>query len=275
MSNATLAAGPLIVFRSLFVYKNLIWQMTKRDVAGRYRGSVFGLLWSFFNPILLMIVYTFVFRTIMRVRWGEGVGGEGGDFAVILFAGMLTHSLLAECAIKAPGLVVMNVNYVKRVVFPLEILPWVSMGSALFHTLVNIAVLLIFNVALNHTVKWTIVFTPMVLFPLVILTMGISWFLASIGVFLRDVGQTISLAMTVLMFLSPVLYPLSAIPERYQTLIYANPLTFIIEQMRATLLWGKIPDFKGLLIYFLASVIVGWGGYWWFEKTRKGFADVI
>jgi lipopolysaccharide transport system permease protein len=267
--------SPLAIVASFWRNRQLIWQMTKRDVVGRYRGSVMGLAWSFFNPILMLSVYTFVFSVVFKARWGGGIEESKTEFAIILFAGIIVHGLFAECVNRAPGLILNNVNYVKKVVFPLEILPWVIMGSALFHALVSISVLLLFFLALNFHLNWTIIFLPLIFFPLVLVTIGIAWFLASIGVYLRDVAQTIGIVTSVMMFLSPVFYPVSALPPDLRIWILVNPLTFIIEQARDVLIWGKIPDFVGMAYYAAASLVVVWGGFYWFQKTRKGFADVL
>ena len=268
--------SPLSIVNSLWRNRQLIVQMTKREVVGRYKGSAVGLAWSFLNPVFMLVVYTFVFSEIFKSRWG-GVGGDDSktQFAVVLFVGMIVLSLFSEVINRAPGLILSNVNYVKKVVFPLEILPVVAMCATLFHSLISLSVLLAAFLLFNGYLHWTIVFTPLVLFPLVILTLGIAWMLASLGVFLRDVGQTIGILTTVLIFLSPVFYPVTAIPERFRPFIMANPLTFIIEQAREVLIWGHLPNWVGLGAYTLAATIVAWAGYAWFQKTRKGFADVL
>jgi lipopolysaccharide transport system permease protein len=250
--------------------------MTKREVIGRYQGSVMGLVWSFLNPLFMLAVYTFVFSEIFKSRWG-GIGGDDSktQFALVLFVGMIVLGLFSEVVSRAPGLILANVNYVKKVVFPIEILPVITMGAALFHSLISLGVLLTAFVIFNGYLHWTVVFTPLILLPLVIITLGLSWILASLGVFLRDVGQTIGLIITVLSFLSPVLYPVTAVPERFRPFIMANPLTFIIEQAREVLIWGHLPNWLGLGIYTLVATIVAWLGYAWFQKTRKGFADVL
>jgi len=188
---------------------------------------------------------------------------------------MIVHGLFAEVLNRAPGLILSNVNYVKKVVFPLEILPVISMGAALFHSLVSLLVLLIAFVIFNSYLHWTAIFIPLVFLPLVILTLGLAWVLASLGVFIRDIGQTIGIITTVMMFLSPVFFPVTALPEEYRPIIMANPLTFIIEQAREVLIWGRLPDWTGLGIYSLAATAIAWVGYAWFQKTRKGFADVL
>jgi lipopolysaccharide transport system permease protein len=260
---------------SLWRNRQLIEQMSKREVVGRYKGSVMGLLWSFLNPVLMLGVYTFVFSVIFKARWGIGEEETKTQFAVVLFVGMIVHGLFAEVLNRAPGVILSNVNYVKKVVFPLEILPVISMGAALFHSLVSLAVLLIAFVIFNGYLHWTAIFAPLVLLPLVILTLGLAWILASLGVFVRDVGQTIGIVTTVMMFLSPVFFPITALPVKIRPLIMANPLTFIIEQAREVLIWGRLPDWAGLGIYTLIATAVAWAGYAWFQKTRKGFADVL
>jgi len=261
---------------SLWRNRQLIVQMTKREVVGRYKGSAIGLVWSFFNPVFMLLIYTIVFSEIFKSRWG-GVGADDSktQFAVVLFVGMIVLSLFSEVINRAPGLIISNVNYVKKVVFPLEILPIITIGAALFHSIISIGVLLAAFILFNGYLHWTVIFIPLVLFPMLILITGLAWMLASLGVFLRDVGQTIVLFTTVLMFLSPVFYPVTAVPERLRPFIMANPLTFIIEQAREVLIWGHSPNWLGLGIYTVAATVVAWAGYAWFQKTRKGFADVL
>lgn len=266
----------LELIKKTCINKSLIYQMTKREIIGRYRGSAMGLLWSFFNPIFMLTVYTFVFSVVFKARWGTGSVGESkSDFAVILFVGLIVHTLFAETLTRAPTLIIANVNYVKKVVFPLEILSIVSLAGVVFHSLVSLIVLLSAFFIFNGFIHWTVVFIPLVLFPLVVITLGLSWFLSSLGVFIRDVVQTIAILMTILMFLSPIFYPISSLPPKFQSVIMLNPLTFIIEQARNVLIWGKLPDFMGLAVYSLVSVILCWVCYAWFQKTRKGFADVL
>lgn len=267
--------SPTALLRSLWLHRQLIAQMTKREVVGRYRGSIMGIAWSFFNPVLMLVVYTFVFSVVFKARWGTGGHESQASFAIVLFVGMIVYGLFAEIANRAPGLILSNVNYVKKVVFPLEILPVVGLGSALFHTLISLAVLLAAILLVNGGVAWTVILFPLVMLPLLLATLGVAWFLASLGVFVRDVGQTIGIFTTVLMFVSPVFYPISALPEKFQIWLMLNPLTFVIEQSRAVMIFGKQPDWIGLGIYVCASLALAWTGYWWFQKTRKGFADVL
>ena len=262
--------------KSLWRNRQLIVQMTKREVVGRYKGSAMGIAWSFFNPVFMLVVYTFVFSEIFKSRWGGASGNDSKtEFALVLFVGMIVLNLFSEVLNRAPSLILANVNYVKKVVFPIEILPVIAMGAALFHCLISLVVLLVAFSIFNGFLQWTALFLPFVMLPLVIISTGFSWVLASLGVFLRDVGQTIAILTTVLMFLSPVFYPVTAVPERFRPYIMANPLTFIIEQARDVLIWGNFPDWAGLGVYIVAASAVAWGGYAWFQKTRKGFADVL
>lgn len=261
---------------SLWGHRQLILQMTKREVVGRYKASAMGMAWSFFNPVFMLVVYTFVFSEIFKSRWG-GVGGDDSktQFAVLLFVGMIVLNLFSEVLNRAPTLILANANYVKKVVFPIEILPVISMGAALTHSLISLVVLLVAFVVFNGYLQWTIVFFPLIFLPLVVLTTGLAWMLASLGVFLRDVGQTIGIITTTLMFLSPVFYPITAVPEGFRAFIMANPLTFIIEQAREVLVWGHLPNWLGLFAYTVVAIAIAWLGFYCFQKTRKGFADVL
>lgn len=259
---------------SLWSHRQLISQMTRREVVGRYKGSVMGLLWSFLNPVLMLVIYTFVFSVVFKARWGDGHETKS-QFAIMLFAGMIVHALFSDILNRAPSLILSNANYVKKVVFPLETLVAVAAGSALFHALVSLLVLVAAIVLLQGQLAWTAVLVPVVLAPLLVLALGTGWLLASLGVFMRDVGQVVGVLTTVLLFLSPVFFPISAIPEFIQPWMRANPLTFIIEQTRGVLILGQLPDWAGLARYSLGAAFVAWLGYAWFQKTRKGFADVL
>jgi lipopolysaccharide transport system permease protein len=255
-------------------HRQLIWQMTKREVVGRYRGSIMGILWSFLNPVFMLTIYTFVFSVVFKAKWGAGTDSKT-EFAIILFAGLIVFNMFSESVSRAPSLILSNVNYVKKVVFPLEILPVVSILSSCFHTLVSIGVLVLFRLIVGSGFSLTTVLFPFIIAPLLLLTLGISWFLAALGVYLRDVSQTIGLAMTALMFVSPIFFPITALPEKYRIFVYLNPLSFIIEQGREVLIFSHLPDWGGLLIYYAFGCVTAVLGFAWFQKTRKGFADVL
>ena len=252
--------------------------MIKREVIGRYRGSFLGLLWTFVNPILMLAIYTFVFGVVFKVRLdpqNTDIYDDKFAFALLLFIGLILFNLFSECLSRAPGLVLANVNYVKKVIFPLEILPLVSLGSALFHAGISFLVLFTFMLVIDHPIHWTLICLPVIVLPLLLLIMGLSWMLASIGVYVRDIGQFIGLILTMLLFMSPIFYPASALPESVRDYLFLNPLTFVIEQARAVTLYGQLPDWSGLVIYYMLACIIAWVGLMWFMKTRKGFADVL
>lgn len=255
--------------------RELICKLVYREVVGRYKGSMLGVFWTLVTPMFMLAVYTFVFSVVFKARWGNGSTGSQAEFALVLFAGLLVFNLFAECINRAPGLVLSNVNYVKKVVFPLEILPWVSLGSALIHFSVSFGVWLIAYILLIGLPHWTLVLSPLVLLPFSLFVMGLSWGLASLGVYLRDVGQIIGIVVQVLMFLTPIFYPASALPERFQGLIFLNPLTPPIEMMRDVIYWGRLPSGELWLIGSMVAMVTAQLGFAWFQKTRKGFADVL
>ncbi len=254
--------------------RSLIFHMTKREVIGRYRGSVFGIAWSFFNPLIMLAVYTVVFSTVFKAKWGIGSDSKT-EFALVLFIGLIVHGVLAESMNNSPSLMLRNLSYVKKVVFPLEILPLVVIGSTIFHAMISVIVWMIFYIIVNQSIQLTFLYLPLVILPLILFSIGISWVLASLGVYLRDIGQMTGVLTTLLLFLSPIFYPASRLPEPYQTILYINPLTFIIEQARAVLMWGNMPDWTGLIVAYMVGIFVAWAGFAWFQKTRKGFADVL
>ncbi|MBX9917212.1 MAG: ABC transporter permease [Nitrosomonas sp.] len=266
-------------FLALRQHYPLILQMTKREVISRYRGSFLGLLWTFINPILMLSIYTFVFSVVFKVRLdsqnGSAIYDDEFAFALLLFTGLILFNLFSECLARAPGLILANINYVKKIIFPLEILPLISLCSALFHAGISFLVLFSFLLITSHPIEWTVIFLPIILLPLVFLTLGLSWILASIGVFVRDIGQFIGLILTMLLFLSPIFYPASALPESIRDYLFLNPLTLIIEQARAVILYGQLPDWGSLILYYLFAFLIAWTGLLWFNKTRKGFADVL
>jgi lipopolysaccharide transport system permease protein len=267
-------ATPVEMVVSLWHNRSLIHASAKREVLGRYRGSVLGLLWSFFNPLFMLSVYTFVFSEVFKARWSGGSESKT-EFALVLFAGLIVFNLFAECINRAPGLILSNPNYVKKVVYPLEILPFVALLSALYHAIISLGVWLVAYLALFGMPHFTLLYMPLVALPLCLFILGLSWVLASLSVFLRDVSQFIGAATTVLMFLSPIFYPASALPEAYRVLIYWNPLTPAIEMVRDVLYWGKAPNIALLGVYWLVTSLTAWLGFAWFQKTRKGFADVL
>lgn len=267
-------ASPGALIASLRDNAGLLRSLVVREVLGRYRGSMLGVLWTFLNPIFMLAVYTFVFGVVFKARWSAGTGSTA-EFALALFVGLIAFNLFAECVNSAPSLVLANANYVKKVVFPLEILPMVRLGAAFVHALASVAVWTAFYIALFGLPPATFVWLPVVLVPLLLVTLGVSWLLASLGVYLRDVGQVTALFTTALMFLSPVFYPASSLPGHLQPLFRVNPLTPVIEMLRDTMMWGQPPSATTLAVTYGLGLVVAAAGFAWFQKTRKGFADVL
>lgn len=266
--------SPVQITSSIWKNFNLIKTLVKREVIGRYRGSLLGILWSFLNPLFMLAVYTFVFGVIFKSRW-RSESDSNTEFALILFSGLIVFNLFAECVNRAPMLILSNVSYVKRVVFPLEILPLVSLGSSLFHALVSWIVWLIAHLIFFGVPPVTFLLLPVVILPLFFVIAGISWWLASLGVYLRDVSQFVMIVVNVLMFLSPIFYPATALPENIRPVIFLNPLTTVVEQVRQVTYFGQLPDFQKWVINLFVSMVIAWLGFAWFQKTRKGFADVV
>jgi lipopolysaccharide transport system permease protein len=268
------STSPSHLLRGIWRQRQLILQMIRREVAGRYKGAMLGLLWSFLNPLFMLAVYTFVFSVVFKARWSGG-GDSKTEFALILFSGLIIFNLFSECITRAPTLILSNANYVKKVVFPLEILPVVALGSALFHALVSLSVWLLVYLVTSGVPPVTILLLPVVILPLLMLIMGASWLLASLGVYLRDMSQVVGILTTMLMFLSPIFYPVSALPIKFRRLLLLNPLAPIIERTRGVMFAGTCPDPANLSVSILVAAFFAWLGYAWFQKTRKGFADVL
>lgn len=266
--------SPKSIIQSYWINRELIKALVEREVLGRYRGSFLGIFWSFLNPIFMLVIYTFVFSIIFKARWNAGSDSKV-EFALVLFVGLIVFNLFAECTNRAPTLITSNISYVKKVVFPLEILPGVALGSALAHGAISLIVWILAYALLVGIPHFTVLLAPFVLLPLFLLILGLSWFLASVGVYIRDSAQLINMFTTVLMFLSPIFYPITAIPEKYRPLLALNPIAPMLEDLRDVLFWGVVPDISSWLIYLCACSIIAWLGYAWFQKTRRGFADVL
>jgi lipopolysaccharide transport system permease protein len=269
------ATSPLDVFGSLFRSHELVWNLVRRELAIRYKGSILGIAWSLLVPIFLLTIYTLVFSGIFKSRWSGSATESTTDFAVILFAGLMVFNFFSECINRAPGIIVANVNLVKKVIFPLEILTWVTVASGLVNMAVSLLVLLVAQIILTASLQWTLVLFPLVLLPLILTTLGCVWFLSSLSVFIRDIAQITGLITTALMFLSAVFFPAAALSEEYRWLVFLNPLATVIEWSRGVLIFGQIPSIKEILVTSLGGFVVAYLGFVWFQKSRKGFADVL
>ncbi len=255
-------------------HRGLALELTRRDIQGRYRGASFGLLWSLISPFLLLLIYTLAFGFILKSRW-PGTSGSTVEFALILFAGLTVHAFFAECLVRAPLLIVGRSAYVKRVVFPIEIFGWTTAFAAAFHLTMNLLVLLLLNVWWNGELHATVLLLPVVLMPLVVLSVGVVWLVSSLGVYLRDIGQVAGVLATAMLFLSSAIIPLESIPESYRIIFELNPLTLIIDQVREVVIWGRSPDWTALSIYSLIASAFTTLAFWIFRRLQTGFADVL
>lgn len=255
--------------------RDLLRQLVRRDLASRYRGSALGVFWSVLNPLLMLGVYTFVFGVVFQARWGDGASHGTASFAMILYSGLMIHGLLAEILVRSTTIVLQHQNYVKKVVFPLHVLPVMIVVSATCLLLIQWGILLVGMAVVGMPLSPTVMLWPLVMAPFLLFSLGLSWFVASLGVYVRDLAQIMGLLVTLLLFLSPVFYPATALPEKYRVFIYLNPLTPIIENSRAVLIEGQLPHWESLMIYTAFSLISFVFGRWWFIRTRKGFNDVV
>jgi lipopolysaccharide transport system permease protein len=267
--------NPVRIAVHLWKYRDLIRQLTWREVVGRYKGSYIGLGWSFIQPLIMLGVYTFVFSVIFKARWGVESDEGKAAFALALFMGLITFSIFSEVANSAPSLVLSNANYVKKVVFPLEILPFVRLFSALINAVFSLGVLFVGILIFNHFIHWTALLLPLIWLPMMMFTLGCGYFLASLGVFVRDMGTVIGVLTTIIFFLTPIFYPISAVPEQFRIFCRINPIAIFVEDARRVVLWGLFPDWPWFFFGMALSVAVLIFGFVWFMKSKKAFADVI
>jgi lipopolysaccharide transport system permease protein len=264
---------------ALFQQRRLIASLTRREIEMRFRGSILGAGWYILNSLVILAMYTLVFGSIFKVPWPNTVARPGVDstgvFAITIFSGLIIYNLVTECLIKAPTLIVSSPNYVKKVVFPVEILPVVSVGAALFNAAIAWAVLIAIACWYGMWPTVNTLFVPLVLLPLIPVILGFAWLFASLGVYVRDVAQVVPLLTTVMLFMGPVFYPLASIPEPFRTVAAYNPLTLPIEQVRLMMFDGAFPDLYALAVATVVGLVIAWLGYKWFTVTKRGFADVI
>lgn len=264
--------APLV---SLLQHRRLVGRLVGRELASRFKGSLLGTAWYVLLPLILVLVYTFVFGVVFQTRWPQQIDGSGAVVALYLFSGMLIFTIFAEVVSRSPTLIMENVAYVKKVVFPLEVLPWIIVISSVATFFMSMIVFLCLYVMLIGLPPATTLLLPILLVPYVLIIIGISWFLASISVFLRDMRHAIGSIVTIIMFTGPVFYPVSAIPERYRWMMYFNPVTIPVEMSKDLLFARAVPAIGPWLTYLAVSVVIASLGYKWFMKTKKAFADVI
>lgn len=269
--------NPIHILRSLYRNRELIWNLTKRDLKSTYQSSFLGALWPVIVPLLMLLIYTFVFSVVFQVRWSTGTSQETprGEFALILFAGLTPFNFFSMVINRSPGLVLTVPNYVKKVVFPLEILPLVVVGSAFITSLINIVLLLIGHMLVFRSFPMAVLLLPFAYIPLILLTLGLAWFLSSLGVFVRDIGQAIPVIVQILFFMTPIFYSVDRVPEGLRALLLLNPLAPIVDAFRRTLIWNQSLDWRVWGAATLVSILVAVLGFAWFSATKRAFSDVM
>lgn len=263
------------LLRSLKANGFILRSMVRNEVSSRYRNTVLGFLWPLINPLVMILVYSFVFGLIFEVRFGTVPERQNVPYGIVLFSGLILHVLLAETLMRAQAIVLENPNYVKRVVFPLEVLPIAVLASNLVHAVMAMAVLIAVILAYGVPLHLTGLLLPLVWLPFLVLLGGLALLFASLGVFIRDIGQVLGFMMTILMFGSTILFPPDMLPEPLRPLLLLNPLTIPVDASRDVLLWGTMPDWERLGLYGLVSIAVFWIGAWWFLRTKRGFSEVM
>lgn len=258
----------------MWTNRELIGRLAVRDISARYRGSVLGVAWMLATPLLMLAVYSFVFGSLFSMRWSQQTY-TSQDFALIMFCGMVVFTPFAECLNRAPRLVLDNTAYVKKVIFPLQVLPVVVTLAAQFTFITGAAILLAMVYFTVHAIPATAFLLPFAALPAMLLALGLSWFLAALGVFLRDLPHLVGLLVTLLMFMSPVFYPVEAIPEGYRWIAAINPVAASIDAARDLVFWGRLPDPVLWGVHLLTSLVVFYLGFHAFNRAKRAFADVI
>lgn len=261
----------------------LLWQLGCRDIQMRYKGSVLGLLWSLITPVMTVALYTFLFSVVFHAQWAEDFGssrgtGEStghGQYALILFTGLMLHTFLAEIMQRSGWVITQQANLVKKVIFPLHVLPAVVVFASCFQILVSLAVLLLGLVVSGQSAQWSWIALPLLMLPLVILGLGVAWVLAALGVFLRDLNQLMGWLIMALLFSAPVLYPLKAVAQSWGSVLYLNPLTYMVQEWRQVIYAGTWPHWEQWSAYLCVCMVMALLGYGVFGKMKKGFADVL
>lgn len=264
---------PNSIFLTLWRHRSLVLELTKREFSGRYRGSFGGIVWSFAQPLFLLTVYTIAFGVILKARWG--FSGGTAEYALMLFAGLIVFNAFSECLSKSTTLVTDNPNFVKKVVFPLELLPVITVATALIHALIGMAVWFLGYALLFGTPNATAILFPIILACFVPVLLGLGWLLSALGVIVRDIGQLTGMLNHTLLFLTPIFYSIEAAPPLLQNLLMLNPLTFVVEQFRLVLFYGQMPALKALAMYFVLASLFAWVSLVLFRRLRPSFADMV
>lgn len=266
---------PLDPLRLLWIHRFLIRQLVERELSFKFKRSRGGMLWLVLQPLLLLAGYTLVFGVILKSRWGSEGSGSSAEFALIMFAGLIFFNFFSAVVSVAPGLIVHNKPYVQKMVFPLEVLSWSTMLAALINGFVSLLIWIIFSVAIRGYVPFSLGWLPLIIIPFALFALGCCWFLSAAGVFHPDIEHLIPMLMLMLMLLSPLFFPASAIPEQLRFLFDFNPLAYVLEQARQVMIYGGAPNFGVLAIGWVVGLLFAWLGLVSFVKNRDGFADAV
>ncbi|MDQ7785796.1 MAG: ABC transporter permease [Desulfomonilaceae bacterium] len=267
--------NPLKLFSYLIRHREIIFLFAWREFEGNYKGTYLGLVWAFLSPLMSLAVYFFVFSIVLGARFASIEGAGRADFALILFGGIVVYNIFAVSASKAPLAIAEQLSFVKKVVFPLELLPVAALGASLLNAALGLLMLIPALVIFSPKISSTLYLFPLVLVTMTVFSLGVSWFLGSLGVFAKDLGQAMTILLQLLFFATPVIYPLSAVPESLQLPMRLNPLTTILENTRRTLVMGEGLEWGWWALITLFSLLFMQFGYVWFMKTRRYFADVM
>ncbi len=267
--------NPINALRDFWSHRDLLFQLTIREIKGLYRGSYLGMIWSVLTPLFMLAIYTFVFSVVFNARFGTSPDESRLEFALALFCGLIPFNVFTQCISVAPRLIVLNANYVKKVVFPLEILPVSILGRTLFEGLISFAILIGGVAAFVRPPSPAYLALPLVFLPLIFWSLGISWFFASLGVFIRDLAHAVDLLIRILFFLTPIFYPISRVPPTFRFFLHLNPLTLIVGDFRSVIIFGRFPDWSLWGIGVTVSFVAMMTGYWWFMRGKHAFADVL
>ncbi|MBY0359275.1 MAG: ABC transporter permease [Candidatus Obscuribacterales bacterium] len=257
----------------LWHFRELTKLMVKRDLMGRYRGSLLGSFWPLINPAGHLLLYTFLFSIVLKVKFGNS--GSSSNFALYMMTGLIPWSAFAESISRSTTVILENPNLVKRVVFPLEILPLVAVISSYLSQMLALSILFVATTFYLGTIHPTMLFLPLISLSLLLFSAGVSWFLASLGVYVRDTKHFITLGLSAWMYATPIVYPASALPKEFKWLATANPMYGIVNDFRRILLEGLPPDWTSYAMYTSIAIVSWFAGYFFFSKTKKTFIDIM
>ena len=267
--------NPVAMASNFWKTRWLLVPLVKRQMASRYKGSHLGFLWTLLNPLAMLVIYTFVFSVVLQARWPQGSEGTHGEFALALFAGLIPFNCLSEALQAAPNVISINRTYIRKMAFPLEILPLANLGTVLIQSLCSLVILLAGTWLVQGHIPLTALVLPIIYLPLLLVCMGLCWMTAALGVYVRDTAHILNIGLLMLFFLTPIFYPVSAIPQGFKTYAYLNPLCLLVESFRNAAVWGSLPSAWTFCLMCLASLVICQAGYAFFMVRKKDFPDLV